>query len=215
MNTKTLKMKNTFLLVALALSCFVNAQLTLDDFTTGQLSQQQHLELNEYKSTQNGTKILNNQRDVLVKIKKNNDKQLVLSKIQKGRMVVSIGYNITGVIELRYGYDRSKPLNLDLSNYKYLNIVYEAKSNFGRVYTSMFSNGPNRAFSRGGGKRELFEGKERDFTLKIPLAELQKAQDNKNTINAFTIKDVDHIKIQFIAQNRRGLNFTIKDISFE
>lgn len=208
-------MKTILLGISLFLSSMVYGQIVLDDFSTGPMSQKQHTALNESKLTQTGSKILNNQRDILVKIKKNDDKQLVLSKIEKGRMVTSMGYNITGAIELRYGYDRTKPLNLNLSKYKFLTVEYEAKSNFGRVYTSMFSNGPNRAFWRGGGNRTLFEGKERDFTLKIPLAELQKAQDNKNTTNTFTIKDVDHIKIQFIAQNKRGLNFAIKSIYFE
>jgi len=208
-------MKTIVLSLSLFLAGIVNAQLVLDDFTTGLVSQKQHSELNEMKFTQTGPRIINDQRDFIVKIKKNDDKQLVLSKIHKGRMVISIGYNITGVIELRYGYDRSKPLNQDLSAYRFLNIAYEAKSNFGRVYTSMFSNGPNRAFWRGGGNREIFAGKERNFVLKIPLSELQKAQDNKNVTNTFTIKDVDHIKIQFIAQNKRGLNFAINKIWFE
>ncbi|NER18694.1 hypothetical protein [Spongiivirga citrea] len=207
-------MKTIFLGISLFVSFIAHGQIVLDDFSTGPMSQKKHSTIAESKLTQSGSNILNNQRDILVKIKKNDDKQLILSKIEKGRMVISMGYNITGAIELRYGYDRTKPLNLNLSKYKSLNIEYEAKSNFGRVYTSMFSNGPNRAFWRGGGNRTLFEGKERGFTLKIPLVELQKAQDNKNT-NAFTIKDVDHIKIQFLAQNKRGLNFTIKNIYFE
>ncbi|MFP2997078.1 hypothetical protein ABN763_14270 [Spongiivirga sp. MCCC 1A20706] len=208
-------MKTFTLIMALMGSFLTHAQIVVDDFSSGNLSQQQHSALKETKLTQSGSTILNTQRDVITRIKKNDDRQLMLTKIEKGRMVSSIGYNITGVIELRYGYNRKKPLNLDLSTYKYLNIEYEAKSNFGRVYTSMFSNGPNRAFWRGGSKTERFEGNQRPFTLKIPLNELQKAQDNSQRNNTFTIKDVDHIKIQFIAQNQRGLNFAITKIWFE
>ncbi len=130
-----------------------------------------------------------------------------------------MGYGIIGVTELIYGHKSNKKLDLDLSKKKNINIEYEAKSNFGRVYVSLFSNGPNRAYWRGGGRAyEVFQGSvatngsNRPFILKIPLSEFQSAQDNANAENKFTMKDVDIFKIQFIAQGKQGLNFTVTKI---
>ena len=201
----------------------VNAQIIIDDFTTGTLPYTTVKEAGEKKLNQTGSMILNNKRSVILKIKKNTDKQLFQTLIKKGRLVTSIGYGITGVVELRYGYDNSKKLNLDLTKHKYIHIEYEAKSNFGRVYVSIFSNGPNRAFWRGGGNTtEVYQGSinpggsnKRNFEIKIPLDEFISAQDNANVENKFTMSDVDYFKIQFITQGLQGINFAVKKIWIE
>lgn len=208
------------LLTAFAITLSNAQSIIIDDFSTGSLSFKTVKEVGEKKFNQEGTKILNDKRTVVLKIKHNNDKQYFQTFIKNGRLVTSIGYNITGVVELRYGYDNTKKLNLDLSIYKYLHIAYEAKSNFGRVYVSLFSNGPNRAFWRGGGNTtEVYQGSlssgghnKRNFEIKIPLKEFISAQDNANVENKFTMKDVDNFKIQFITQGQQGINFAVKKI---
>ena len=208
--------------IVMALALNLNAQLVLDDFTTGPRNQANISMLGEKKYNQNVTKILNKKRSVILKIKENPQKQLFQTKIVKGKLVTSIGYGIVGGVELRYGYDSPEKLNLDLTKFKNLHIEYEAKSNFGRVYVSMFSNGPNRAFWRGGGKTtERFGGSispsgvNKPFVLKIPLSEFVSAQDNAGVENKFTMKDVDFFKIQFICQGQQGLNFAVKKIWIE
>lgn len=200
----------------------LNAQIVLDDFSTGSMKQINVSAAGEQKHDQSGTKILDSNRRLTLKIKENSDKQLFQCKIKSGRLIASMGYGITGVVELIYGHESNKKLDLDLSSKRNINIEYEAKSNFGRVYVSMFSNGPNRAYWRGGGKAyEVFQGsvtpngRTKSFVLKIPLSEFQSAQDNANVTNKFTMKDVDVFKIQFLSQGKQGLNFAVNKIWIE
>ena len=200
----------------------VNAQIIIDDFTTGTLPFTTVKVAGEKKFDQTGASILNKKRSVILKIKDNADQQFFQTFIKKGRLVTSIGYGINGVVELRYGYDIPKKLNLDLTKHKYMHIEYEAKSNFGRVYVSMFSNGPNRAFWRGAGNRVVYQGSlnpggsnKKNFEIKIPLVEFISAQDNANVENKFTMSDVDYFKIQFISQGLQGLNFAVTKIWIE
>lgn len=215
-------MKKILLVLTMVFTININAQITIDDFSSGEMSQTNVIALGEKKYNQTGDGILNTKRSVLLKIKENPEKQVVHTKIIKGKIITSIGYGIKGGVELRYGYDNPKKLNLDLTKYKNLHIQYEAKSNFGRVYVSLFSNGPNRAFWRGAGRTtEVYQGSiapngsNRPFTLKIPLAEFISAQENAGAENKFTMKDVDFFKIQFICQGKQGLNFAVKKIWIE
>lgn len=210
------------ILIVFAISIQVNAQIVFDDFTTGAMGQTNLSAQGERTYDQTGRTILNNKRSVIVKISENPENQLFLTKISAGKLIASLGTGIIGAIELRYGGNRLDELNLDLSTYKTLNISYHTKSNFGRVYVSMFSNGPNRAFWRGGGNtNEVYQGSislngsNRPFVLKIPLNELISAQDNAGVENKFTIKDVDFFKIQFICQGQQGLNFSVSKIWME
>jgi hypothetical protein len=200
----------------------LNAQLVVDDFSTAQLKQVNVKTPGEKYFKQTGNRVLNKKRTVVLKIKDNPEDQLFLVQIAKEKLVSSVGCGITGVVELRYGYDSIEKMNLDLSTYKHLNIHYDVKSNFGRVYVSLFSNGPNRGFWRGRDRTtELFQGSlgpngsSRPFVLKIPLNEFINAQDNPKVENKFTMKDVDYIKVQFLSQGKQGLNFTVSKIWFD
>ena len=215
-------MKTFITIIVLALVVNLNAQIVLDDFSTGPMNQTNVSSVGEQKKDQTGNKISNGKRSVILKINENPDKQLFQAKIAKERLVASMGYGITGVVELRYGYDSKEKLNLNLIKFKNIHIEYEAKSNFGRVYVSLFSNGPNRAFWRGDGRpTEVFQGSiapngsNRPFTLKIPLSEFTSAQDNAGVENKFTMNDVDYFKIQFISQGMQGLTFAVKKIWIE
>lgn len=215
-------MKSIITILILTLSLTTNSQLVVDDFTTGRMSQTNVSVTGEQRMDQTGNKILDLKRAVIIKIKENKDKQLFQNKINNGKLITSIGYGITGVLELRYGHDSNKNLNLNLSQKKNLFIEYQAKSNFGRVYVSMFSNGSNRSYWRGNGRStELFQGSispngsNSPFVLNIPLNEFKNAQDNPKVENKFTIRDVDYIKIQFLSQGIQGLNFAVNKIWFE
>tara|TARA_R110002050_G_scaffold204522_4_gene340246 strand:- start:180888 stop:181538 length:651 start_codon:yes stop_codon:yes gene_type:complete len=216
-------MKRIFpLLVLFAICIQVNAQIVLDDFTTGPLVQTNLSAQGSITYNQTGNKIFNKKRSTIVKIGENPENQLFQTKISAGKLTASLGAGIIGAIELRYGGNRLDELNLDLSTYKTLNIEYQTKSNFGRVYVSMFSNGPNRAFWRGGGNtNEVYQGSislngsNRPFVLKIPLNQFISAQDNASVENKFTIKNVDFLKIQFICQGQQGLNFSVSKIWIE
>ena len=215
-------MKTSITFLAVILSLSLNAQLVVDDFSTGQMNQANESASGEKKYNQTGNTILNKKRSVVLRIKENPEKQLFQAKIPKGNLVASMGYSITGVLELRYGYDSPEKLDLDLSRYKNIHIEYEAKSNFGRVYVNLFSNGPNRAFWRGGGRTtEVYQGSvapngsNRPFVLKIPLSEFTSAQDNAGVKSKFTMKDVDFFKIAFLTQGKQGLNFAVKKIWIE
>ena len=196
--------------------------LVLDDFNTGPLAQQSSNTIGTENYDQNGASIQGNKRTVVTRIKKNQDVQSLKTKISNGKIIASIGYGITGVIELQYGWGMPKKLNLDLSGYQYMNVEYEGKSNFGRVYVDLFSNGPNRAFWRGAGNpTDVYQGSiasngsNRPFVLKIPLVQFTSAQDNAGIENKFTMDDVDNIKVYFITQSTPGLNFAVKKIWFE
>ncbi|WP_027077648.1 hypothetical protein [Maribacter antarcticus] len=200
----------------------LNAQLVVDDFSTAAMRQVNVKTPGEKEFKQTGNRVLNKKRTVVIKIKDNPENQLFLAQIAKGKLVSSIGCGITGVVELRYGYDSTEKMNLDLSKYKNLNIQYDVKSNFGRVYVSLFSNGPNRGLWRGRNRTtELFQGSvapngsSRPFVLKIPLNEFIKIQDNSEVDNKFTIKDVDYMKVQFLSQGKQGLNFIVNKIWFD
>lgn len=216
-------MKTLLTTTILAFTSLVfNAQLVVDDFSTAPMTQINVKNTGEKDFKQTGNRVLNKKRTVVLKIKDNPENQQFLAQVDKGKLVASIGCGITGVAELRYGYDSEEKMNLDLSRYKHLNIQYDVKSNFGRVYVSMFSNGPNRAFWRGGNRTtELFQGSvapngsNRPFVLKIPLNDFISAQANAGGENKFTMKDVDYMKVQFLSQGKQGLNFAITKIWFE
>ena len=199
----------------------VNAQLLIDDFTTGSLSQKNISTVGEQKFDQNGSSIINGKRTTIVRIRQNPEKQFFQAKISDGKLVASIGYSIIGVLELQYGWGTTTKLNKDLSSYKNIHIEYEGKSNFGRVYIDMFSNGPNRAYWRGKGNMDNFQGSiasngsNRSFTLKVPLKDFTNAQDNTSVPNKFTINDVDNFKFHFITQSKPGINFVVKKIWIE
>lgn len=196
--------------------------LILDDFDSGPLLQQSSTAIDNETYNQNGATIQGGKRTVITRIKKNLDEQSLQTKISNGKLIASMGYGITGVVELQYGWGIPTKLNLNLSGYKYMNVEYEGKSNFGRVYVDLFSNGPNRAFWRGAGDPvDVYQGSiapngsNRPFVLKIPLVQFTKAQDNASVENEFTMDDVDNLKVYFITQGTPGLNFAVKKIWFE
>ncbi len=215
------KIISTLVLVLVTLTV-TNAQIVLDDFTTGDFSQTNLFTKGEKTYEQSGSNIINIKRSVILKINENSEAQMLQTKIVKGKLIASLGVGIEGAIGLRYGGNRSDELNLNLTKYKNIHIEYETKSNYGRVYVSLFSNGPNRAFWRGGGNtNEVFQGSiatngsNRPFVLKIPLSEFISAQENAGAENKFTMENVDYFKIQFIAQGKQGLNFSVKKIWIE
>lgn len=196
--------------------------LLIDDFETGPMTQQSTGTIGKETFDQNGDGIIGKKRTVVTRIKENPDEQTLNTKITNGKLLTSLGYGITGVVELQYGWGIPHKLNLNLSGYQHMHIEYEGKSNFGRVYVDLFSNGPNRAFWRGAGDPvAVYQGSISDngssgpFELKIPLNQFTSAQDNAAVENLFTLTDVDNIKVYFISQSQPGLNFAVKKIWFE
>ncbi|MEM8999871.1 MAG: hypothetical protein AAGB24_06370 [Bacteroidota bacterium] len=116
--------------MALMAAINTNAQLVIDDFSTGDMNQARS-SIGEKEYHQSGSKILKKKRSLTIKIKENPQKQLFQAKIRKGKLVSSIGYEITGVLELRYGGNRGDATDLDLTQYKNIHIAYKGKSNFG------------------------------------------------------------------------------------
>lgn len=212
----------TTLALAIIMVAGTNAQIIIDDFTTGALPFTTVTQEGEKEFNQRGNKILNGSRLVILKIGENPDTQFFQTTIIKGRLITSMGYGIIGAVELRYGYNSKEKLNQDLSTYKSIKIAYEAKSNFGRVYVDLFSNGPNRAFWRGGGDTKVFKGSlnpsgsnNNNFEITIPLADFTSAQDNAGVENKFRMSDVDYFKFHFMSQGLQGINFAIKKIWIE
>ncbi|MDN5202369.1 hypothetical protein QQ008_13365 [Fulvivirgaceae bacterium BMA10] len=197
-------MKTIFLILILALAINSNAQLLIDDFSSGELSTTNFSET-DTELFQSGRNIVGNNRELKVHIGNKEDGQNVQAAIKNNKLISSFGYNTSGVLKINYGRapGGKKPLNLDASSYSDLRIEFEAKSSKSHFYVSLFTNNSRAVWN------SHLIGREGSYLLKVPLSELKVVDDG------FTLNDIDQIRFQFNSSSITGHNFAIKKIWFQ
>lgn len=198
-------MKKIIPLVALIASMGLNAQLLVDDFKTGNLSNIMFNSGENDPLFQNGNSIVGNRRKIHAKINQNPFDQNIQVSIKNGILAISAAYDTRGTVYMGYGQNKNgnTPLNLDVSSYKNLNIAFEAKGTVNGIYVSLFTGTSRGVFS------SHVQARESDFVFKVPLSKIKKVGEK------YTLKDIDHIRFQFDSRSKTGCNMAIKKIWFE
>lgn len=198
-------MKKHILLVVFLMAFKLNAQLIIDDFTTGSIDKLTFVDRNEDPQLQKGNNIIGNFRSVYAKITQNPYGQNMQLSIGNGLMVMSYAYDTRGTTFVNYGVNKSgnAPLNLELSKYKFLKVAFEAKSTVNGIYVALFTGNTRATYSK------HVQAREGKFTISIPFSEIKPVGDK------FTFKDVDFIRLQFDSRSKTGCNMAIKKIWFE
>lgn len=207
-------MKKFFFFVFLFAATLLKAQvrpLLVDDFKSGDLIiSEVGIVGKPVDFFQTGTSILGGTRKINGAVTANPAKQKlqvsVLTDI--GMLVVNSGYKALFSTNLIYGYDAKnnlKPLNLDITSYKYLNIEFDGITRNLNFNAILFSEGHlSSAYA------ENLTTIGAPFTRKIPIATYL-----KNT--AFNPKKI--IYIGFVMQSAAdlciGQSFAIKRIWFD
>ncbi|WP_157486423.1 hypothetical protein [Maribacter forsetii] len=198
-------MKIAILLFICTASVAMNAQLVLDDFTTGEISHLTFTDMNENRKLQTGNHIIGQHRQVFAKLNQNPFEHNMQLSIKKGLLVMSYGYDTRGTTYLNYGVNKNgnAPLNIDASKYKSLKVEFEAKSTVNGINLNLFTNTTYAAYGKHVPARE---GK---FVFTIPFSEIKPTGDD------FTFSDIDFIRLQFDSRSKTGCNMAISKIWFE
>ena len=198
-------MKIATLLFICTASITINAQLVLDDFTTGEITNLTFTDMNENRKLQTGNHIIGQNRQVFAKLNQNPFGHNMQLSIKKGILVMSYGYDTRGTTYINYGVNKSgnAPLNIDASKYKSLKVEFEAKSTVNGINLNLFTNTTYAAYGKHVPARE---GK---FAFTIPFSEIKPTGDD------FTFSDIDFIRLQFDSRSKTGCNMAISKIWFE
>lgn len=198
-------MKTYITLLLLLVTYTINAQLVVDDFTTGELDKITTIDRTEDRKLQTGNNIIGNYREVFSKVNQNFYGQDMQLTIKKGLLVISYSYDTRGTTYVNYGVDKNgnAPLNLNLNKYKSLKIEFEAKSTINGINLNMFTGTTYAAYGKHVPARE---GK---FVFTIPFNEIKPTGDD------FTFSDIDYIRLQFDSRSKTGCNMAINKIWFE
>lgn len=198
-------MKTFITIVVLAVSLTMNAQLIVDDFTTGEVDKITFVDRTDDRKLQSGKNIVGMYRQVFAKLNQNPYEQNMQLGIKDGLLVMSYAYDTRGTTYVNYGVDKSgnAPLNLDLSNYKSLKVEFGAKSTINGINLNLFTGTTYAAYGKHVPARE---GK---FVFTIPFAEI------KPTGDKFTFADIDYIRLQFDSRSKTGCNMAVSKIWFE
>lgn len=204
-NLKKEIMKTLFTTTLLIWTLCLNAQLIIDDFSTGELTSRS-FSATDSEFAQSGDNIAGKKRTLLLHISRSEDNQEVQVAIKKNKLVASFGYNARGVLKVNYGSTAAsnpKPLNLNVSPYKNLIVEFEGMNSQSGFHVTL-STHRDRAFWR-----DNIKERKGNYILTIPLVEFKKVGKN------FTFKDIDTIKFQFNSNLITGHNFAIKKILFK
>lgn len=198
-------MKTIILIIALAATFIMNAQLVVDDFTTGAVDKITFFDRSDDRKLQTGKNIVGTYRQVFAKLNQNPYAQNMQLSIKDGLLVMSYAYDTRGTTYVNYGVDKSgnAPLNLDLSKYKSLKVEFEAKSTINGINLNLFTGTTYAAYGKHVPARE---GK---FVFTIPFSEI------KPTGDKFTFADIDYIRLQFDSRSKTGCNMAVSKIWFE
>ncbi len=183
----------------------VNAQLVIDDFTTGTVEKLTFKDATNQKYIQSGSSIIGKMRQISAKVIQNPFAHNMQLSIKNDLLVMSYAYDTRGTTYVNYGVDKNgnQPLNLDVSKYKKLKIEFEAKSTINGLYVSLFTSNDRAVFSKHVPARE---GK---LIFEVPLKDFRKIGKK------FTLSDIDYIRFQFDSRSKTGCNMAINKIWFE
>jgi len=183
----------------------VNAQLVIDDFTTGEIEKLTFKDRVGERFLQTGENIIGKVRQISSKLNQNPFGQNMQLSIKDGLLVMTYAYDTRGTTYVNYGVDKNgnKPLNLDGSKYKKMKIEFAAKSTINGLYVSLFTSNDRAVYSKHVPARE---GK---LIFEVPLKGFRKIGKN------FTFSDIDYIRFQFDSRSKTGCNMAINKIWFE
>ena len=199
-------MKILMLIFSLGFIVNANADVVIDDFSTGELENTTFSDIGATDLYQSGD-MVGGDRMLRAHINAKRDSQNLQVAILNDKLISSFGYNTIGVLKVNYGSSENglNPMALDLvntceSDCKTLNIEFDAKSSVSGLYVSLFTNSDRAVWrdhvaARGGVKR-----------VTIPFSELNKIGAN------FTLEQVDYMRFQFDSRTKTGHNFAINKI---
>lgn len=187
------------------LACSMNAQLVVDDFTTGPVDKLTYVGMTGDRTLLSGSAIVGKYRQIYSKVNQNLYKQNMQLSIKKGLLVLSYAYDTRGTTYVNYGVGKkgNAPLNLDLSKYKSLKVEFEAKSTINGINLNLFTGTTYAAYGK------HVPAREGTFVFTIPFSEI------KPTGDKFTYSDIDYIRLQFDSRSKTGCNMAINKIWFE
>jgi len=180
------------------------AQLLVDDFTTGEVSVVTVNTLDTDEISYQTGAMLGGHRKLLAKMRQHTDKQDVQYGILNKKLVASFGYNSRGGLKVSYGRTPkgAKPLDIDLTKYKKLVVTYEGLSENSPFYISLFTNSQRAVYSVSVPRRPGV------YRLEIPFSKF------KIIGKGFKWEDLDSMQFQFGASALTGNNFAISRIEF-
>ncbi len=201
-------MKNliaTIAFLVLGVTINLNAQLLVDDFSTGPFAKKAFDIGTSTHFFQNGTGIIGKDRRIYTKVNQNPYNQDIQVTVKKGFLVISAAYDTRGTVYVGYGHNKKGlvPMNKDVSKYKTLKIKFAAKSTINGIYVSLFTGTSRGVFS------SHVQAREGEFTFPIPLRSIKKIGPN------YTLSDIDYIRFQFDSRSKTGCNMAIDKIWFE
>lgn len=189
----------------------VNAQLIIDDFTTGELEKVTVVDRSAQRFLQSGSRIIKGNkeaighREVFSKLTQNPFAHNAQLSIKNSLLAMSFAYDTRGVVYVNYGVDKNGifPLNLNVSKYKSIKIEFEAKSTINGIHLNLFTGTTYAAYGK------HVQAREGTFVFTIPFSEI------KATGEKFTFSDIDYIRFQFDSRSKTGCNMAINKIWFE
>jgi len=183
----------------------VNAQLVIDDFTTGNLERTVLTSGQSEPMYQTGNQILGKTRHIYSKVNQNPFEQSFQLNVQNGLLVITAAYDTHGTVYVNYGHDKKglAPLNKDLGKYMNLKIEFDAKSTVNGLYVSLFTGTSRAVFS------DHVQAREGSFVFTIPLSDFKKVGPD------YTLSKIDYIRFQFDSRSKTGCNMAINKIWFE
>ena len=199
-----MKTSITILVILIALS--TNAQLVVDDFTTGNLNNTVLKSGDSGPFFQTGSSIIGKTRRTHAKVRQNPFNQSFQMAIEDDLLAITAAYDTRGTVYVAYGKDKNDkaaPMNLDLSKYKNLKIEFAAKSTINGIYVMLFTGTSRAVFGK------HVPAREGPFVFTIPLSELKKVGPH------YTLTDIDQIRFQFDSRSKTGCNMAIDKIWFE
>ena len=199
-------MKQLFFFISTFIYISTNAQLIIDDFSTGELKAQSFTKKDNGKLYQQGNNIVKKSRMLIPIAGANPYNQAMQLTIKNGEMVISYPYGTRGsTLQVGYGYTPigTKPMNLDTSKYKRLRIAFAAKSTINGLNITFFGTEGRAAYSN------HIPAREGPFVFDVLLKDL------KYVYKKFTLSDIDHLFFQFDSRSKTGCNMAIDKIWFE
>lgn len=198
-------MKNHLTLVAIVLGCFVNAQLLVDDFETGNMEPSLVTVDGSSVFVQTGNSIIGNKRRIQINLDKNPFGQSFQTSIREGLLAVTAPYDTKATFYLLYGNFNKEtvPLELDLSKHTYLHIRFAAKSTVNGFYAMLFTGTSRAVYSK------QLPAKEGAFVYTVPLSDFKKIGPK------YRLTQIDGIRFQFDSRSKTGCSMAIDRIWFE
>lgn len=183
----------------------LQAQLIVDDFSTGNFAKMIFNSGTSAQFFQTGTSIVGNIRRIHVAVTQNTFNHSIQVTNKSGVLAISAGYDTRGTVYVGYGHNNSglAPMNLNLSKYKSLKIEFAAKSTINGMNVTLFT-GTSHAFNG-----SHVQAREDKFIFEIPLSQIKKIGEK------YTLSDIDYIRFQFDSRSKTGCAMAIDKIWFE